>query len=67
MEIGLTEIVADDRTPFTETVPGADVTVTGELGLSVTWRSKDQDPTVVSVPVEMDDDDVQGEELPKLV
>jgi len=65
MEIGLTEMVADDRAPFTETVPAADVTVTGELELSVTWRSNDQDPTVVRVPVEMDDDDVQGEELPK--
>jgi len=65
MEIGLTEMVADDRAPFTETVPAVDVTVTGELELSVTWRSNDQDPTVVRVPVEMDDDDVQGEELPK--
>jgi len=67
MEIGLTEIVVDERAPFTETVPAVDVPVTGELELSVTWRSKDQDPTVVRVPVEMDDEDAQGEELPKLV
>jgi len=67
MEIGLTEIVADDRAPFTETLPAADVTVTGKLELSVTWRSKDQDPTIVMVPVEMDDDDLHAEELPKLV
>jgi hypothetical protein len=67
MEIAPTEIVADTRAPFTETVPAVDVTVTGELELSVTWRSNDQDPTVVRVPVEMDDDDVHAEELPKLV
>jgi len=67
MEIGLTEIVGDERAPFTETVPAVDVTVSGELELSVIWRSKDQDPMVVRVPVEMDDDDIHAEELPKLV
>ena len=67
MEIGLTEIVGDERAPFTETAPAVDVTVTGELELSVTWRSKDQDPTAVRVPVEIDDVDVHAEELPKVV
>ena len=67
MEIGLTEIVGDERAPFTETVPAVDVTVSGELALSVTWNSKDQDPTAVRVPVEVDDVDVHAAELPKLV
>jgi hypothetical protein len=59
--------VGDERAPFTETVTGVDVTLVGELELSLTWSSKDQDPTVVRVPVEKDTDDVQGEELPKWV
>lgn len=37
----------------------------GELELSVTWSSNDQDPTVVNIPEDIDTGEVQGEELSK--
>ena len=64
---GLTEIVGDERAAFTVTVTAPDVTTTGELELSVTWSSKDQDPIVVKIPVDVDIGDVHDEELPKLL
>jgi hypothetical protein len=64
---GLTEIVGDERAAFTVTVTAPDVTVTGELELSVTWSAKDQDPIVVKIPVDVDIGDVHGKELPKLL
>jgi hypothetical protein len=64
---GLTEIAGDERAAFTMTVTAADVTVTGELELSLTWSSKDQDPIVVKIPVDVDIGDVHDEELPKLL
>jgi len=64
---GLTEIVGDERAAFTVTVTAPDVTATGELELSVTWNSKDQDPIVVKIPVDVDIGDVHNEELPKLL
>ena len=65
--VGLTEIVGDERAGFTVTVAGADATMTGVLELSVTWSSNDHVPTVVRVPVEIDADDVQPEEPPRLL
>jgi hypothetical protein len=65
--VGLTEMVGDERAAFTVTVTALDVTVTGELELSLTCSSKDQDPTVVKIPVDADPGDVHGVELPKLV
>ena len=48
-------------------VIAAEVTTTdGEL-LSVTRSSKDQLPTIASAPVETDREELQLEELPKLV
>jgi hypothetical protein len=64
---GLTEIEGNERAAFTATVIAPDVTVDGELELSVTWSSNDQDPTVVKIPVDVDAGDVHGEELPKLL
>ena len=64
---GLTEIAGDERAAFTMTVTAPDVTATGELELSVTWSSKDQDPIVVKIPVDVDIGDVHDEELPKLL
>ncbi len=64
---GLTEIAGDERAAFTMTVTAPDVTATGELELSVTWSSKDQDPIVVKIPVDVDIGDVHNEELPKLL
>jgi hypothetical protein len=64
--VGLIEIVGNDRAALTVTATKPDVTATGELELSVTWTSKDQDPTVVRTLVEVDVGDVQAEELPRL-
>lgn len=64
---GLTEIVGNERAAFTITATAPDVTVKGELELSVTWSSKDQDPTVVNIPVDVDTGDVHGDALPKLL
>ena len=64
---GLTKIVGDERAAFTVIVTAPDVTATGELELSVTWSSKDQDPIVVKTPVDVDIGDVHDEELPKLL
>jgi hypothetical protein len=64
--VGLTEIVGNDRAALTVTATKPDVAVKGELELSVTWSSKDQEPTVARTPVEVDWGDVQAEELPRL-
>ena len=65
--VGLVEIVGNDRAALTVTATKPDVTVTGELELSATWSSKDQDPTVVRTPVEVDVGDVQAKEVPRLL
>ena len=65
--VGLIEIVGNDSAALTVTATKPDVTVTGELELSTTWSSKDQVPTVVRTPVEVDVGDVQAEELPRLL
>jgi len=65
--VGLTEIVGDEIAAFTVTLTAVDVTVTGEPELSMICSSKDQDPSVVKVPVDVDTEDVHGAELPKLV
>jgi hypothetical protein len=64
---GLAEIVGDESAAFTVTVTAIDVTMTGELELSATCTSKDQDPIVVKIPVEVDTGDVHDVELPRLV
>jgi len=46
---------------------GPDVRVTDGDPVSVTWSSKDQDPTVVRTPVELDVGDEQVEEPPRLL
>jgi hypothetical protein len=55
--------------PFTVTVAVLEVAVTGVPELSVTCNSKDQVPTVVSVPVEVVGrlPAVQANEVPKLL
>lgn len=65
--LGLTEIVGADRAAFTLTVTAPDVTLTGELELSLTWSSKDHEPTVARIPDEVDTGEVHDEELPRLV
>jgi hypothetical protein len=65
--VGLTEIVGDERAGLTVTVTAPEVTVTGDPELSVIWSSKDQVPTVIRVPVEVDTVDVHSEEIPKLL
>jgi hypothetical protein len=65
--VGLTEIVGNDRAALTVTATKPEVTATGELELSVTWSSKDQDPMVVRAPVEVDAGDVQAEEMARLL
>jgi len=67
MAVGLTEIVGNERAAFTVTVAVPDVTVASEFELSVTCSSKDQDPRVDRVPVEVDADDKHVEGLPKLM
>jgi hypothetical protein len=64
--VGLTEIACDERAAFTVTVTKPDVTMAGELELSVTWTSKDQDPIVVKTPEDVDTGEVHVEEFPRL-
>jgi hypothetical protein len=65
--VGVTEIVIDERAAFTVTVAAPDATTTGELELSVTWSSNDHAPTVASIPVETDAEDVHADETTKLL
>jgi hypothetical protein len=46
---------------------GFDVMITDGDPVSLTCSSKDQDPTLMRAPVEVEDGDEQAEELPKLV
>jgi hypothetical protein len=65
--VGLTEIVGDERAAFTVRVTPLDVTVTGDTELSLIWSLKDHVPTMVRVPVEVNNGELHDEELPKLV
>jgi len=65
--VGVTEIMGAERAALTLTLTRADVTVTGELELSVIWISNDQDPMFVMLPVGIETGEVQGEELPRVV
>jgi hypothetical protein len=55
------------RAAFTVMMIGFDVMITDGDPVSLTCSSKDQDPTLMRAPVEVEDGDEQAEELPKLV
>jgi len=64
---GLAVITGGASAGFTVMAIGLGVKVTDGDPVSVTWSSKDQDPTVVRIPVELDVGDEQVEEPPRLL
>jgi len=66
MVAGLAVIAGDVRGRFTAMLTELEVTITDGDPASVTCTSKDQDPTAVRAPVELDVDDEHAEELPRL-